>query len=126
MSYLKPIFRIFDYEKAIHFYVDWLGFQIDWESYLEPGSPVYMQVSLRDVVLHLSEHHGDATPGAHVIIDDFAGLADYHHTLIEKKYKYNRPGIGPSYWQPAVLTMDVIDPFRNILTFNGSVSEGAS
>jgi hypothetical protein len=26
-----PIFRIFDYKKATEFYVDWLGFKIDWE-----------------------------------------------------------------------------------------------
>lgn len=26
-----PIFRIFDYNKAVELYVDWLGFKIDWE-----------------------------------------------------------------------------------------------
>lgn len=26
-----PILRIFDYKKAIEFYIDWLGFKINWE-----------------------------------------------------------------------------------------------
>ncbi len=26
-----PILRIFDYKKTIEFYIDWLGFKINWE-----------------------------------------------------------------------------------------------
>ncbi|HMT30094.1 MAG TPA: glyoxalase superfamily protein, partial [Bacteroidia bacterium] len=32
MNKVKPIFRIFEYKKAIEFYVDFLGFKIDWEN----------------------------------------------------------------------------------------------
>ena len=40
-----PIFRIFDYEKAVEFYVTWLGFKIDWEHKFDEESPLYIQVS---------------------------------------------------------------------------------
>ncbi|MEP7229033.1 MAG: glyoxalase superfamily protein [Ginsengibacter sp.] len=30
-----PILRIFDHKKAIEFYIDWLGFKIDWEHNLK-------------------------------------------------------------------------------------------
>lgn len=30
-----PILRIFDYQKAIEFYIDWLGFEIVWEHRLK-------------------------------------------------------------------------------------------
>ena len=56
-----PILRIFDEAKAREFYVDFLGFTIDWEHRFEPGLPLYMQVSKDDCILHLSEHHGDGT-----------------------------------------------------------------
>lgn len=59
-----PIFRIFDLEKANAFYVDLLGFRIDWQHRFEEGYPLYMQVSRGGLRLHLSEHHGDATPGS--------------------------------------------------------------
>lgn len=67
-----PIFRIFDYKKAIEFYVDWLGFKIDWEHKFEDNSPIYMQVSRDGIILHLSEHHGDCAPGskAYITVDD--------------------------------------------------------
>jgi catechol 2,3-dioxygenase-like lactoylglutathione lyase family enzyme len=40
-----PIFRIFSLEKAREFYLDFLGFKVDWEHRFEPDSPVYMQIS---------------------------------------------------------------------------------
>jgi len=51
-----------------------------------------VEVERDGIILHLSEHHGDGTPGTHVFIwcDE---VESYHKELIEKKYKYNRPGI---------------------------------
>jgi hypothetical protein len=34
---ITPILRIFDEAKAKGFYVDFLGFKIDWEHRFEPG-----------------------------------------------------------------------------------------
>jgi hypothetical protein len=115
MATVKPILRIFDYERAIAHYIDWLGFQIDWQHRFEEDAPVYMQVSRDEIVLHLSEHSGDGTPGTNVFIDDFKGLEDYHKMLLEKKYKYNRPGINVPFYDPNALEVVVIDPFRNQL-----------
>jgi len=59
-----PILRIFDEAKAREFYVNFVGFNVDWEHRFEPGLPLYMQVSKNGCVLHLSGHHGDCSPGA--------------------------------------------------------------
>ncbi|GEM68355.1 hypothetical protein SMI01S_19610 [Sphingobacterium mizutaii NBRC 14946 = DSM 11724] len=86
-----PIFRIFDYSKAVEFYIDWLGFHIDWEHRFDDNSPIYMQISRDGMAMHLSEHHGDATPGSQVFVN-CSGLKAYHEQLIQKNYKYNKPG----------------------------------
>lgn len=117
MSTIKSILRIFDYSKAIEFYVDWLGFKIDWEHFFEKNTPVYMQVTLNDISLHLSEHHGDSAPTVRIFIDDFQNLKAYHKQLIAKDYKYNRPGINTPFYDNSALEMTVIDPFHNRLTF---------
>lgn len=117
MVIVKPVLRIFDYEKAIAHYVDWLGFNIDWQHKFDEASPVYLQVSFRAIVLHLSEHSGDGTPGSKVFIDDFKGLAAYHKGLLEKNYKYNRPGINTPFYDAYALEVAVIDPFHNQLIF---------
>lgn len=65
---VTPILRIFDEAKALEFYVDFLGFKVDWQHRFEANFPLYLQVSLGECVLHLSEHHGDASPGAAVRI----------------------------------------------------------
>ena len=118
MSVIKPIFRIFDYNKAVEFYVDWLGFTIDWEHEFEPGTtPKYLQVSLRDIIIHLSEHHGDGSPGSHINIDDFENLVAYNRELNAKKYKYGRPGLEVPEWNEKAINMTVHDPFGNQITF---------
>lgn len=123
MSVIKPVLRIFDYSKTIEFYVDWLGFHIDWTHEFEPGAPKFMQVSLQDVVFFLSEHHGDGSPGIHIHIEGFNGLEAYHRQLIRKKYKYNRPGLKVPFWNENAIMMTVIDPVGNQLTFTEEVKK---
>lgn len=116
MNKVKPIFRIFDYKKAIEFYIDFLGFKIDWENHGDDGNaPVYMQVSRGDVTLHLSEHHGDATPGSNIFVE-FKDVREYNKELLGKNYKYNRPGVDETPWNS--LEMKVHDPFGNRISFN--------
>lgn len=110
-----PIFRIFDIPKSIEFYVEWLGFKVDWEHRFDDDSPLYMQVSQGFIVLHLSEHHGDACPGSKAFVE-FSGLKEYHQLLLAKGYKYNTPGLDIAPWN--ALCMEVIDPFGNKLLFS--------
>jgi hypothetical protein len=108
------ILRMFDEAKAREYYVGFLGFKIDWEARFEPGAPLYMQVSRGGAVLHLSEHHGDASPGASVRIPVDA-LDALHAELTAKKYKYNRPGIQEMPWGTREMTAN--DPFFNRIIF---------
>lgn len=110
-----PVLRIFDYAKAIEFYIDWLGFTIEWEHEFEPGMPKYLEVRKDEIVLHLTEHHGDGTPGTHVFIW-CEGLKAYHSELLEKKYKYNRPGFEEAFY--GAWNVTVVDPFNNKISFN--------
>ena len=64
-----PILRIFDRDKAVEFYVDYLGFTLDWEHGGTPTTPRSTRRSAAVArVLHLSEHHGDASPGGAALI----------------------------------------------------------
>lgn len=110
-----PILRIFDYEKAVEFYIDWLEFSITFEHVFEEGAPKYIEIEREGITLHLSEHHGDASPGARVFLW-CTGLRDYHTMLIDKKYKHNRPGLEETFYGSWLV--EVIDPFGNKLSFN--------
>ena len=110
-----PILRIFDEAKAREFYCDYLGFQIDWEHRFEPNLPLYMQVSRAGLVLHLSEHYGDGSPGATVFVR-MQGIDALHTELATKGYKYLRPGIEIAPWNAKC--MELIDPFGNRLRLN--------
>ena len=109
-----PVFRIYSLEKAIEFYVGCLGFQVDWEHRFEPDAPVYMQVSRGGIVFHLSEHHGDGTPGSLAYVH-MTGVAELQRELIDKKYRHNRPGLQVQDW--GMTEVAVVDPFNNRIVF---------
>lgn len=109
-----PVFRIFSVEKAREFYLDFLGFRLDWEHRFEPEMPLYMQVSRGPVVLHLSEHHGDARPGSTAYVR-MRGVRDYHAEISASGYGYLRPGVESRDWTDAEMT--VTDPFGNRIRF---------
>jgi catechol 2,3-dioxygenase-like lactoylglutathione lyase family enzyme len=58
---VTPVLRMFDVAKAREFYVDFLGFTVDFERRYEAGFPLYMGLSRGECRLHLSEHHGDGS-----------------------------------------------------------------
>ncbi|MEJ5106753.1 glyoxalase superfamily protein [Chryseobacterium sp. MYb328] len=115
-----PVLRIFDYQKALEFYIDWLGFEIAWEHRFEENMPAYIEVKKENIILHLTEHHGDASPGSSVFIWG-EGVSDYHKELIDKNYKYNRPGLEKTFYDAVSFTVN--DPFGNKIIFNEKFDE---
>lgn len=109
-----PILRVFDESKAKEFYVDYLGFTVDWEHRFEPELPLYMQISKDGVRIHLSEHHGDCTPGSAIRIETL-DIRAYHRQLQEKRYPYARPGLERQPWGSDECC--VTDPFGNRILF---------
>lgn len=110
-----PILRIFSVEKAMDFYVDFLGFKVDWEHRFGEDFPLYTQISRAGLRLHLSEHYGDACPGSTVFIW-MRGIAAYHAELTAKNYPYCKPGLEDAPWDAKL--MQVTDPFGNRLRFS--------
>lgn len=108
-----PILRIFEVAKAREFYCDFLGFVVKMEHRFEPGLPLYMGVERAGVELHLSEHHGDASPGSTAFIW-MDGIKAFHAELTAKEYGYGRPGVVRQPWGQQ---MEVHDPFGNRIRF---------
>ncbi|MGK7754477.1 MULTISPECIES: glyoxalase superfamily protein [unclassified Roseovarius] len=106
-----PVFRSFDEARAREFYVDWLGFEWTGQVRVFDGSPLYAFLRLGDFHLHLTEHHGDATPGSTAMVH-VDNLRDWHAGLLPNANM--RPGLEALPWG---LQMEVIDPFGNRLRF---------
>jgi len=108
-----PILRIFDEARAREFYCGFLGFSVQFEHRFAPDLPLYMEVARSGVRLHLSEHHGDASPGSTLFVP-MQGVRELHRELLARHYNYNRPGLETLPWGEQV---EVHDPFGNRIRF---------
>ena len=112
---------MFDEAKAREFYLEFLGFTVKFEHRFAPDLPLYMGLVRDGCELHLSEHHGDGSPGANIRIalDDIDAL---HAELNGKRYKNARPHIEAKPW--GTREMYMFDPFGNRITFCAAGTDG--
>ena len=109
-----PILRSFDATLARDFYLRFLGFELVFEHRFGPDMPLYMAVRRDGCELHLSEHHGDATPGAAIRIAT-KYLAAFLVEVTERGHPNARPSLVEQPWR--FREMKLTDPFGNRLIF---------
>ena len=107
-----PILRMYDVAATLRFYVDYLGCRVDWQDG-EGDRPVFLQVSREGLVLHLSSHADDGTPGTAVLVET-QDVGALHAELRSREYPFLNPGIEP---HPRGREMTLIDPASNRLRF---------
>lgn len=61
-----PQLRITDAKRSLSFYVEGLGFAVDWEHQFEPGYPRFIQLTRNGQTIFLTEHEGDCQAGGAV------------------------------------------------------------
>jgi len=118
-----PMFRVFDVDKAKDFYIRFLGFTLDWEHQIFDGSPLYMQVSRGDLLIHLTEHHGDCCPGSAAMVW-MTGIENFHQELKARIEKGRHLDIEHAPWGARL--MKFTDPFGNRLLFNEKSDDESS
>lgn len=114
-----PTLRILDYTRAIDFYIDELGFNIDWEHRFGPEEPVYMQISRNGLTIHLSENSRFET--GVIVFVDCKELNKFYLDLNKKKNKIQLSKPAKTNWQTK--QMEIEDPFGNLLRFNETIFE---
>ncbi|MCE4026990.1 VOC family protein [Microbacterium sp. Au-Mic1] len=120
-----PVLRIFDVALARRFYLDRLGFEVEFEHRFAEGLPLYLGIRRGDCRIHLSEHYGDGTPGTAVWIP-MRDVVGFRAEFFERSAgEAPFPGIEDD--APGGATMVVPDPFGNMLRFaeSGDADAGA-
>jgi len=69
---VTPQLRMTNWDRTRAFYVDGLGFTVQWTHQFEPNFPVFAEVSRDGIALFLTEHAGDCKPGGacYIVLDD--------------------------------------------------------
>ena len=61
-----PQLRTTQAQRSLAFYVDQLGFGVDWQHQFEPGFPLFFQLTREGQTIFLTEHTGDGEVGGAV------------------------------------------------------------
>ena len=112
-----PVLRMFDESKSKAFYVDYLGYDIDWEHRFndDSQSPLYMQIHLGSSVLHLNGHAEKDSPSCEVRIP-VKGLEEFH-AYLSSKAGFETPEIDDPRYEDRKTDLNIYDPSRNHLVF---------
>ena len=111
-----PVWRMFEEAEAKVFYLDYSGFEIDWQPGFSPTAAMDLQIDLREAILHLNGH---ATADAQITEGNnpTLGLPNYCDYLISKGANYPKPvAVDPRY-QGRKTDLNIYDPFGNYLVF---------
>jgi catechol 2,3-dioxygenase-like lactoylglutathione lyase family enzyme len=108
-----PILRMHDVAVTKRFYVDYLGCTLDWQDG-EGDRPVYLQISRDSLVLQLSSHHDDGTPGSAVLVHT-RGVDALHRELAGRRYPFLSPAVEPG--PGGGRELQLIDPASNRIRF---------
>lgn len=120
------VLRMFDETKARAFYLEFLGYAVDWEHRFRPetpDSPLYMQISQGASVLHLNGHASEETPAAEVRIP-VQRLEAYCEWLCARAPGYERPEIVDPRGEGRRADMNIHDPSGNLLVFWSRAADG--
>lgn len=113
-----PTFGIANYQSAINFYIHTLGFTIDWEHRFSPIDPIYMQISINGLVLHLSENK--RFENKVIIFVETKNIKEFHREITAKNPTIKIQDVILTNWQ--TLQLEIQDPFGNLLRFNENIS----
>jgi catechol 2,3-dioxygenase-like lactoylglutathione lyase family enzyme len=106
-----PTLRIVDEARSRAFYVDKLGFEVDWEHRFEAGLPVLLQLSREGMTFYLSQHAMDCAVGGliHFFVDR---VDDWHAELARRGVLVEQP---PTDRPWGLREMHLLDPDGNRL-----------
>ena len=107
-----PTLRITHYDRSKVFYLEQLGFTLEWEHRFEPHFPVFLSIVRDGMRLYLSEHAGDCQVGGlvHFLIDDVDG---WHREFLQRGARVTDPPNNDLGFR----NMTVTDPDGNQLRF---------
>lgn len=116
-----PQLRITQAARSLAFYVDQLGFAVDWQHQFEPGFPLFLQISRAGQTLFLTEHRGDAEPGGAVYfwVPDAEAC---HAAFVAGGLPGSAPTPQPTPW--GTVEFLLVDPDGNRLRFASDLPTG--
>ena len=113
-----PVLRMLNELDAKAFYLDFLGYQVDWEHRFDASveSPLYLQIHLGESVIHLNGHADASTPTSEIRIP-MHRLDEFAIFLHDKNSRFGSPMPVDPRGSGKNTDLNLEDPSGNALTF---------
>lgn len=108
-----PVLRVTKAATSFPFYIEGLGFTVDWEYRHEPGFPVFAQLTREGQSIFLTEHANDCQVGGAVYLR--VPEVDACHRAFQATGRVDAKRPHDTAWQTR--EMLIVDPDGNRLTF---------
>ena len=112
-----PQLRITSAASSLAFYVDGLGFVVDWKHQFGPGYPSFFQLTREGQTIFLTEHAGDCQVGGAV----YFKVPDVDQLAVSMREKGVSRIEGPDNTPWGTREMVVTDPDGNRLRFTAEL-----
>ncbi|MGI9473968.1 MAG: glyoxalase superfamily protein [Rubripirellula sp.] len=113
-----PVLRMLDENQSKRFYLEYLGFEVDWEHRFSEdlSSPLYMQIRQGDSILHLNGHAESDAPTTEVRIP-VEGLERFCEHLCQITVGEEKPEVVDPRYEGRRTDMNLYDPSGNLIVF---------
>ena len=112
-----PVLRMSDEAASRRFYVDLLGFDVQWEHRFSETSPLYMQIRLGNAVIHLNGHE-DASAVPAVIRIPIDGIEAFCDVLRSRHDRPDEIVIADPRGKGIGTDLNLVDPDGNLIVFS--------
>ena len=113
---MVPVLRVGSYEETVSHYVEWLGFNVDWE-YREEQLPFVISITRDGFSFMLAESETSNGSWTTIYVSDLEAMLEELNSRRSNSVKIEL------YPPNDIAQIHVIDPWKNLLVFEQSPNQ---
>lgn len=113
---IVPVLSVGSYEETVSHYVEWLGFNIDWE-YREEQLPFVISITRDGFSFMLTESETSTGSWTTIYVSDIEAMSEELNSQRSNSVKIEL------YPPNDIAQIHVIDPWKNLLVFEQSLNQ---
>ncbi|MFD2034660.1 glyoxalase superfamily protein [Belliella marina] len=109
-----PVLKVSDFKLAKQFYIDHMGFEVEWEEHVVDKSYSYMVISFNHIIFHMTDCDKEKMSTGKIFIE-YSEICEYIKFLSARKCTFEVIDLEMFPWKS--IGIQIEDPFDHHLVF---------